>query len=100
MNEDFLAGAMQISADGAGTCIPLLVTVRVYTRNWHDRLQFLSVDPDINIYDVHSGKLIGEVEPTVEVPLPAQYPPTGCLESVYRASASDVLRTLGEVVAR
>lgn len=100
LDEDFLAGAMHISADGAGTCIPFLVTVRVYLRIWHDRPQFLSVDPDINIYDVHSGKTIGGTEPMVEVPLPAQCPPTGCLESVFRDSASDVFRTLGEDVAR
>ncbi|MDE0415675.1 MAG: hypothetical protein OXI95_01895 [bacterium] len=100
LDEDFLSGAMHLSADEAGTCIPFLITVRVYVRIWHDRPQFLRVDPDISIYDVQSGTSIGGTAPVVEVALPAQCPPTGCLESVFRASASDIFRALGEEVAR
>lgn len=87
LDEDFLAGAMHISADRAGTCIPFLVTVRVYVRIWHDRPQLLRVDPDVSIYDVQSGTSIGGTAPVVEVALPDQCPSTGCLESVFRASA-------------
>ena len=99
LDEDFLAGAMHISAERAGTCIPFLITVRIYVRIWHDRPEFLRVDPDISIYDVSSGEAIGGTAPMVEAPLPAQCPSNGCLESVFRASASDIFRPLGEDAA-
>ena len=99
LDEDFLAGAMHISAERAGVCIPFIVTVRIYVRIWHDRPEFLRVDPDISIYDVGSGESIGGTAPMIEVPLPAQCQPKGCLESVFRASASDMFRPLGEDVA-
>ena len=100
LDGDFLSGAKHISADSAGTCIPFLITVRVYVRIWHDRPQFLRVDPDISICDVQSSTSIGGTAPVVEVALPAQCPPTGCLESVFRASASDIFHPLGKEVAR
>ncbi len=100
LDEDFLAGAMHLSAERTGACIPFLVTVRVYVRIWHDRPEFLRVDPDISIYDVGSGKTIGGTAPIVEVPLPDQCPPSGCLEGVFRASASNIFRPLGEDAAQ
>ena len=100
LDEDFLAGAMHLSEEKAGACIPFLVTLRIYVRIWHDRPEFLRVDPDISIYDVSLGEVIGGTAPIIEVPLPAQCPPNGCLVSVFRASASDLFRPLGEDVAR
>lgn len=100
LDEDFLTGAMHISAKRTGVCIPFLITARIYVRIWHDRPEFLRVDPDISIYDVGSGETIGGTAPIIEVPLPDQCPPSGCLESVFRASAFDIFRPLGEDAVR
>ena len=100
LDEDFLAGTMHLSAEKTGVCIPFLMTVRIYVRIWHDRPEFLRVDPDISIYDVSSGEKIGRTAPIIEVPLPDQCPPKGCLESVFRASAFDIFRPLGEDAAK
>ena len=100
LDEDFLAGAMHLSEEKAGACIPFLVTVRIYVRIWHDRPEFLRVDPDISIYDVGSGEKIGETAPIIEVPLSDQCPPSGCLEREFRLSAFDIFGPLGEDAAR
>ena len=96
LDEDFLAGAMRLSAEKAGACIPFLVTVRIYARIWHDRPDFLRVDPDISIYDVGSGETIGGTAPIIEVPLPDQCPPSGCLERVFRPLGEFAARQLSE----
>ncbi len=100
LDADFVAGAKRISAGRFGACIPFLVTVRVYVRIWHNRPQFLNVQPDVRIYDTGSGERIGEYGDNAEAPLPSYCPPAVCLETMYRASAAGIFRPLGEAVAQ
>ena len=100
LDEDFLAGAKRISAGGSGPCIPFLVTVRVYVRIWHNRPQFLNVQPDVRIYDTGSGERIGGHGDDAEAPLPSYCPPNVCIDTMYRASSAGIFRPLGEAVAR
>ena len=100
LDEDFLAGAKHISAGRSGACIPFLVTVRVYVRIWHNRPDFLNVQPDVRIYDTGSGKRIGGHGDDAEAPLPSYCPPNVCIDTMYRASSAGIFRPLGEAVAR
>lgn len=100
LDADFVAGAKRISAGRSGACIPFLVTVRVYVRIWHNRPDFLNVQPDVRIYDTGSGERIGEYGDDAEAPLPSYCPPAVCLETMYRASAAGIFRPLGEAVAQ
>ncbi len=100
LDEDFLAGAKRLSAGRSGACIPFAVTVRVYVRIWHNRPEFLNVQPDVRIYDPGSGERIGDVGDDAEIPLPSFCPPNVCLLSMYRASAAGIFRPLGDAVAR
>jgi len=100
LDADFVAGAKRLSAEGSGACIPFLVTARVYVRIWHNRPQYLNVEPWVSIYDTGSGERIGEAADNAEVPLPSYCPPEVCLKTMYRASAAGIFRALGESVAR
>ena len=100
LDEDFLAGAKRLSADGSGVCIPFLVTVRVYVRIWHNRPDFLNFQPDVAIFDAVSGERIGRDGLNVDVPLPSYCPPNVCIDTMYRASSAGIFRPLGEAVAR
>ncbi|MDE0149358.1 MAG: hypothetical protein OXM58_13395 [Rhodospirillaceae bacterium] len=100
LDADFVAGAKRLSADGSGACFPFLVTARVYVRIWHNRPQYLNVEPWVRIYDTGSGERIGEAADNAEVPLPSYCPPGVCLKTMYRASAAGIFRPLGEAVAR